>query len=125
MKKVPCPQEQQVLVTRVLLLFILILLLYYISVFILFCVSLVGQLSKIVLHNAIFLAACLATSDKEMYCKLHETCYMFQSRLQLTIVSENTLQSLAATCNGFINSLESLQKVESSSTAGVTPCNFL
>ena len=38
---------------------------------------------------------------------------------------KKTLQSQAATCNGFKRSLQSLQKIEPSSTAGVTQCKFL
>ena len=38
------------------------------------------------LHDAIFLVTCLATSKQEIHCKLQNSCY--------------TLQSRAATCNG-------------------------
>ena len=31
---------------------------------------------KLMLHDAIFSANCLATSKKEIYYKLHETCHM-------------------------------------------------
>ena len=57
----------------------------------------------LVLHDAIFLATCLATLEKEIHCKLQKTCY--------------TLQSRAATFNLFrISSMQSLQKVKPSST---------
>ena len=55
---------------------------------------------QLVLHGAIFFATCLATLEKKVHCKLQETCYMQKS-------------------------LESLQELQSSSTAGVTWCNFL
>ena len=64
----------------------------------------------LVLQDAIFLATCLATLQKEIHCKLQETCY--------------TLQSLVTTCYGFKKSLQSLQKVEPSFTASVTQRNF-
>ena len=63
------------------------------------------------LHGTISFANCLATLEKEIHCKLQETYY--------------TLQSRAATCNGFKKSQQSLQKVERSSAASVTRCNFL
>ena len=59
--------------------------------------------SKLVLHDAIFLATCLAMLEREIHCKMQKTCY--------------TLQSRAATCNLFkTNSMQSLQKVEPSFT---------
>ena len=57
---------------------------------------------KLVLHNVIFLATCLATLGKIIHFRLQETYF--------------TLQSWAATCNGFKKSLQSLQEVESNST---------
>ena len=51
------------------------------------------------------------TLEQEIHCKLQETCY--------------TLQSRAATCNSLKQSLPSLKKVETSSGASVTHCNFL
>ena len=42
---------------------------------------------KLVLQSMMFLATCLATVEKEINCKLSKSC--------------NTLQSQAATCNGF------------------------
>ena len=59
------------------------------------------------LHGCCFL---LATLEKEIFCKLHKTCY--------------TLQSRTATCNSFKISLRSLQEVESRSIASVIQCNF-
>ena len=47
---------------------------------------------------------------KKGHCKLQETCY--------------TLQSWATICNGFKKSLQSLQELQSSSTAGVTQLVF-
>ena len=60
--------------------------------------------SKLVLHDAIFLATCLATLEKEIHCKLQKICY--------------TLQFRAATqcCGSKKKSAQSLQKVEPSST---------
>ena len=66
---------------------------------------------QLVLHDGIFLAIYLTMLEKEIHYKLKETCYM--------------LQSQAATCNGFQKSLQSLQKVELSSTTSVKRCNFL
>ena len=63
------------------------------------------------LHNAIFLATCLATLEKGIHCRLQETC--------------GTLQPRAAICNGFKKSLQSLGKVEPISIACVTRSNFL
>ena len=63
--------------------------------------------AKLVLRDAILFATCLVTLEKEINRKLQETRY--------------TLQSRAATCNGFE---KALQKVERSSTAGITWCNF-
>ena len=55
-------------------------------------------------------------------CRRHLRRYKVQ--LQLKMVSKNTLQSQAATCNGFKRSLQLLQKVEISFTACVTWCKF-
>ena len=50
-----------------------------------FAVNFWGSRLKLVLHEAIFLATCLATL-KQIHCKLQETCY--------------SQQSWVATCNG-------------------------
>ena len=68
-------------------------------------------LHVVVLHDTISLATCLATLEKEIHCKLQETCC--------------TLRSQATTYNGFKTSLQSLQKVEPRSTAIVTRYNVL
>ena len=70
-----------------------------------------GKVLKLMLDDAIFLATCFTNLEKEMHCKLQNTCY--------------TLQSRAATCNGFKKSLQSLQEVELSSIVCVPQCNFL
>ena len=66
---------------------------------------------KLVLHDAIFLAPCHATLEIEIHCKLQETC--------------STLHSRAATCNSFKKNLQSLHKVEPSTTDSVTRGKFL
>ena len=65
---------------------------------------------KLVSHDAIFRATCLATLEEVILCKFHETVY--------------TLQSRSATCNVFKQSVHSLQNVEPSSTASISRCNF-
>ena len=61
-----------------------------------------GSEIKLVLNDAIFLATCLASLQKEIHYKLQETCC--------------TLQSRVPPCNGSKKSLPSLRKVEPSST---------
>ena len=62
-----------------------------------------------------------ATLEKILF-KLQETCYTLHSRDAICNVIK---KSWAAACNDVKTSLRSLQKVESSSTASVTRCNFL
>ena len=56
---------------------------------------------KMVLQDAVFLATCLATLEREVHCKLQKKVY--------------TLQSRAATCSGFNKSMKSFQEVGPSS----------
>ena len=42
--------------------------------------KLIRLFAELVLHDAILLATCLATLEKEIHCKLQETCYMLQSQ---------------------------------------------
>ena len=58
--------------------------------------------STLVLDDAIFLAACLATWEKYIHCKLQKSCHMWQSQ--------------AVTYNSFKTIHASLQIVERSST---------
>ena len=77
------------------------------------------------LHDEIFFATCLAMSEQEIHCKLHETYHMLQPQAVTNNGINNMLQSKAASCNGFKKSPQSLQKVRPSSAASATQCNFL
>ena len=60
----------------------------------------------LVLHDAIFLTTCLATLEKEIHCMLQKACYTLQSCAATCNGFKNMLQLRASTCSGFKNTLQ-------------------